>query len=321
MKTAVPRSLVVSVCLVVALVAAKTSAADTAPIQVVNGLPWADPNHQSTFENFVGPIASRIASRTVSMRCEGETDWQKLTTDRGFDPRYELGYVGTLWFTRVGVQVGGPTISPFAELAPSVCLPLQNFAMAPAKPTKCSQTITETVTEMQPQTSREKREVRVRVKVKGKMVWRTVTKMVTVTKQVPTQVQHQTQGPLAPCFMNDTTLPMTDPFYWTNYRGYALAMFALAHESLHLGGIVGGRLSNGVLVGDQQAEAKANCYGMQWIPWVATQLGATLDDGIAIARYTYLFLYPGYRGTAYWSADCVAGGAMDIRADKSGHWP
>jgi hypothetical protein len=115
-------------------------------------------------------------------------------------------------------------------------------------------------------------------------------------------------------------LPVSDASYWTNYRSYALGMFALAHESVHLGGVVGGRFSSGILVGDQQAEAKANCYGMQWIAWLATQLGDSTADAIAVARYAWVELYPTYQGTAYWSSDCVPGGALDIRSDKS-HWP
>lgn len=310
-------------CLGVALLAlAPVASADTATIQVASGaLPWTDPNHQSALENLAGQIASRIANRSVSVRCEGAYDWQTLATQRGFDPRYELGYVEYTWFTRGGVPFGNATISGFAELSPDVCLPLQNFAVAPAKPTKCSQPITQTVTKLTTQSVQEKRKVRVRVTVRGKKVWRTVTKTVTVTKQVPTQVDQQVPGPLAPCLANSTMLPVSDSTFWPSYQGYAMAMFALAHEAIHLGGAVGGRLSSGYLVGDQQAEAHANCYGLQWIPWVATQLGDTPDDALAIAQYAYTVIYPRYQGSAYWSADCVPGGAMDIRTDKSAPWP
>jgi len=305
-----------------ALAASAGAAADTAPIQVVNGsLPWTDPSHQSPLENLAGQIATRIANRPVSVRCEGATDWQTLATQRGFDPRYELGYVGSYWPTLGGIPNGAPTISGFTELSPDVCLPLQNFAIATSKPTKCTQTVTQTTTELTTESVQEKRKVRVRVKVRGKKVWRTVTKTVTVKKQVPTQVQHQVTGPLAPCFADNAMLPMSDSTFWSTYQAYAYAIFALAHESIHLGGAVGGRLASGYLVGDQQAEAHANCYGLQWIPWLATQLGDTPDDAATLAQYAYTIIYPSYRGTAYWSTDCVPGGAMDIRSDKSGQWP
>lgn len=304
------------------LVAAPSAFADTAAIQVVDGtLPWTDPNHQSALENLAGQIASHVANRPVTVRCEGDNDWAGLAKERGFDPSLELGYVEASWHTLGGVPVGGPVISGFTELSPSVCLPLQNFATATAKPTKCSQPVTQTVTQMTAQSVQEKRRVRVRVTVRGKTVWRTVTKTVTVTKQVPTQVQQQVPGPPAACFSNNTMLPVADSAFWPGYHDYAMAMLALAHEAIHLGGAVGGRLSSGSLVGDQQAEAHANCYGLQWIPYVATQLGDTPEDALAIAQYAYTEIYPHYQGTAYWSADCVPGGAMDIRPDKSTAWP
>jgi hypothetical protein len=113
------------------------------------------------------------------------------------------------------------------------------------------------------------------------------------------------------------------PAYWAAYDLDAIAIFTLAHEAIHLGGVVGGTLSNGTAVGDPQAEAKADCYGMQWIPYVAQQLGDTPDDAQAIARYVWDKVYPLSQPThpEYWSPDCRPGGALDERPAGATAWP
>ena len=50
---------------------------------------------------------------------------------------------------------------------------------------------------------------------------------------------------------------------------------------------------------DPLGEAKASCYGMQWMPFVAQQLGATADDAQAIARYYWDVIYPAVPDGAY----------------------
>ena len=110
--------------------------------------------------------------------------------------------------------------------------------------------------------------------------------------------------------------------YWDAYEAYATAIRILAHESIHLGGVVvGSRLPNGGIGGDPLAEAKADCYGMQWMPYVAQQLGATADDAHAIARFYYAVIYTRFVGTQYWSADCKAGGVMDLKLAGPAPWP
>ena len=98
-------------------------------------------------------------------------------------------------------------------------------------------------------------------------------------------------GPLLPRRRQDGRADDCPPTGRTT-RTYAIAILTLAHESIHLSGIVGGTLSNGLAVGDPQAEAKADCYGMQWMPYVAEQLGDTPDDAQAIARYFWDKVYP-----------------------------
>lgn len=309
------------VLVAVALLAVVAQAsADTAPINVPTGsLPWTDPNHQSPLEVFASGIASHIANRSVTVRCEGQSDWDALAQTYGFDPAQEAGYVGFGWYTRGGVPIGGPQISTFAELSPTTCWYLQQFTIATAKPTKCAPEETQTSTVVKKE--RVKVRKRKQVTVKGRKTWRTV--WVYVTKSVPTEVTTQAPGVPGPCYVNGSQVynPSDDDF-WSAYDNYAWAILTLAHESIHLDGVVGGVLTNGTPVGDQLAEAHADCYGMQWMPWVAQQLGDAPDDALAIAEYTYDDLYPQVaEGTPYYSPDCRAGGPMDIRSDKTGVWP
>lgn len=295
-----------------ALTFASPSRADTSPIPYTPNLPWTDPAHHSSLEVLAGQIASRIASRQVTIRCEGDSDWRTLVLSIGADPNWLLGYVGARWYSSGALY----DISSYAEIAPSVCLALQNFAMAANKPTKCSVPTSVQTTVYKPQRYR----VQVTVRVKGKLVHKWVWK----TRQVPTTVTTQVPGPLRPCYVGGQFLATPTATFWSDYQSYAEAILTLAHESIHLGGMVGGQLSNGLLVGDQQAEAKAECYGMQWMPYVAEQLGDTPDDAEAIAQWMYERYYPGYQTSPYpqyWSADCRPGGAMDIRSAGSTVWP
>ncbi len=82
------------------------------------------------------------------------------------------------------------------------------------------------------------------------------------------------------------------------------ALTVLAHESSHLEGI--------------RNEAVAQCYAMQAVPRIARALGASTEDGHALASLEYAFAYP-RMPPAYRSPDCRSGGALDRspRAD----WP
>jgi hypothetical protein len=96
----------------------------------------------------------------------------------------------------------------------------------------------------------------------------------------------------------------------------------LAHESIHLLQDVPGVSVAAVL---PTSETDANCYGLQWVPCVAQQFGATPDDALAIAKYAYDVLYPRYQGithngSPYWSADCHQDGPLDL-TPGDGVWP
>jgi hypothetical protein len=276
--------------LVLAVAAAAVSRADTAPLADSPDLPWTNPDHTSGLELLLSRIASEIAHKDVTIRCEGETDWTKLVTERGGDPNAELGYVG------VDYSRGGRlrSISGFAELTgESVCLTLKRFAVAPTKPTKCL------VTSLRRST------VYVRQRVKG------------VLKRVPKLVLTKSRSETS-CYLGGLHGAREMPqSYWQSYGEISNAMLTLAHESIHLQANVGDLY-------DPLGEAKASCYGMQLIPLVAQELGATPDDAEAIATYYWDVIYPDYRTgaySAYWSASCRAGGSMDIRADGKQAWP
>jgi hypothetical protein len=308
---ALRRSLLFALIVLMALaVGASSAAADTATLPAGIGLPWTDPNHQSPLENLLAPIASTIANRQVTVHCEGDYDWATLVHQSGLDPAAELGYV-TAWFWPNGTIAN---VESFTELSPTVCLALQQFAQGATKPSKCTTSLTTTTTELVLVTHRVAYKVRIWKTVNGVRKRILVTRHKTVSEYVKQTSTTTTQSPLAPCY--DGTVHNPDnTAYWNDYFRYAQALLALAHESIHLGGYVGGVLPSGVQAGYPDAEARANCFGMQWMPYVAQQLGATPDDALDIARYFYRYFYPRYNSpstAAYWSPDCRPGGALDI---------
>ena len=180
-----------------ALACAAPVAADTQPIANTPDLPWTNPAHTGNLEVLAGQITSTIAGHTVSVRCEGATDWQTLALQRRFDPNLELGYVS---FTPV--PGGSPVISDFTELAgQTVCLPLKNFAVATTKPTKCSPPSPKT-------------------RLAGK-------------KKVATPVA----SPVPCYLGNLRSATKMPASYWDAYGAYAQAIETLGHEATHLSGI------------------------------------------------------------------------------------
>jgi hypothetical protein len=253
------------------------------------GLPWADPAHQSALEILAGQIASHIAGRTVTVRCEDQGNWAAIVSRTGGNPNDEAGFVATQWNSKTGQLI---SVSDNAELASGICLPLSRFAAATRKPTTCSP-LTQVAT---PRASRR-----------------------------ASHVQHTSRAAGVPCYSQDgrTAAAVTTAF-WARYSAIAVAILTLAHESVHLGGTVGGRLANGMNVGDPRAEAKADCYGMQWMPYVAEQLGDTPDDALSLEAYVWENVYPLSRNAhpEYWSPDCHSGGALDAHlAGTSSVWP
>lgn len=239
----------------------------------------------SPLEQIAGQIASTVAGRTVSVRCENDTDWAAIASTHRFLPQQVLGFVSFF---------GGVPVA-FTELSPDVCRSLQAFAIATTKPTKCATTKSELHT-----TTKIVREKVVK-KVKGKKVvtWHTRNVQVTTAVDVP--------QPAGACFVDGREQTSDAPF-WDNFFYTAESLQTLVHESIHLKG-------DGV-------EANAECYGMQWLSYAAQQLGDTADDAAAITAYYVTRLYPSRQNQspAYWSAECKQDGALDL-TPHDGVWP
>jgi hypothetical protein len=205
----------------------------------------------------------------------------------------------------------------YRHRGPSACTYLVQFARATTKPTKCS------VDTKQAQTSyktvRYKATVRVRAKkrvhVNGTWVTRSVWVRRTVwkTKRAPV-----------------TTYVTVPESYWESYLQYAWGVLAITHEASHLHGDMGvlvppGYVNAGQWAGYADYEARAECHGMQYIAYAARQLGDTADDAQDIAQFYFDIYYPTekgvvVRGNTYWSADCYAGGPLDL-TPNDGVWP
>lgn len=113
---------------------------------------------------------------------------------------------------------------------------------------------------------------------------------------------------------------VTRAAYWNAYRRYSEAILVLAHEAIHTQQAVAGHsVPSAALI-----ETQAECYGMQWMPWVAMQLGDASDDAQSIATFAWLVDYPNaaslHAEYPYWSPDCRPGGKLDIRAADA-LWP
>lgn len=79
-----------------------------------------------------------------------------------------------------------------------------------------------------------------------------------------------------------------------------MAVDVLAHESWHLRGVID--------------EAETECRSLQTMAWTAQQLGATAEQGHAIALAQYTGAY-NEMPDRYRSGACVDGGALDLRPD------
>jgi hypothetical protein len=77
------------------------------------------------------------------------------------------------------------------------------------------------------------------------------------------------------------------------------ALLVLAHESYHTAGV--------------RDEAATNCFAIQGMAWVATELGAPRDEAELVARAMEA-LEP-KQGPEYGSLECHAGGRLDLHPD------
>jgi hypothetical protein len=161
-------ALVLAIASISAAVSPGSGLADTSPIAATSAAPWADPAHHSSLEVLAGQIASQIAHRQVTIACEGANDWRTLVSQVGGDPNAVAGYVDARW------EPSGRLfdISSFAEILGSVCLKLQNFALAASKPTKCSVSSPQETRMYKPQRVQRQVSVRVHGKLVHTWVWK-----------------------------------------------------------------------------------------------------------------------------------------------------
>jgi hypothetical protein len=73
------------------------------------------------------------------------------------------------------------------------------------------------------------------------------------------------------------------------------ALMTLAHESMHLRGWLD--------------EATAQCYGLQELAFTVEQLGGSLAEGVAVARYMQALQQ--WLPEEYRSSGCAAGGSLE----------
>jgi hypothetical protein len=341
-------TVLVAVLAVAFLVHPAAGRADTPVLPSNLGLPSSDPAHQGPLEQLLARIASHIAGRPVTVRCEGDHDWSVLAAQQSFDPSVEAGYVD---FSRSLATNRFVSSATTMELSPGVCSYLQSFAQASVKPTKCQASTASTA-----QVTRFHVVTRYRVVtlskptvIDGRLLKPGVWKISSQVKAPYTVAQPQNAlNPPAPCFLGTSTtstgvcwrVPTASGTredscydvtarpsgaYWSDYSAYASALATVAHEAIHLWQVQAGA----VVPADSLIESQATCSSMQWLPYVATQLGDTSNDAQAIADFYWKVRYPSYRSLTdaysktrpYWSADCRAGGALDIRSDKNGLWP
>jgi hypothetical protein len=282
--------------------------------------PWSDPAHHTPLEQLASSIASSIVGRPVTVKCEDQASWDALKVNG--DSSTVLGFVRqpshstttpvikyrSVWayhvvrHKRVRYRRKVPyttfvthadtftTSADTIELSPQVCGPLQAFAEAATKPTKCAPN--------------------------GAPVPCFVGTPSTDFPGLCTDDSDTACYSTATDWSND---------YLTQYDAAAQALITLAHESIH---VIQGTKGN-LVPADTLVEAQAECSGMQWTAQVAVQLGDTPDDAQTVAAYLWLLTYPGEAHPTdpyaiqhpYWSADCTPGGPLDIRPPGTTVWP
>ena len=227
-------------------------------------------------------VAAQIASRIAGHPVS--VSCEGVPRFRSGDGGDALGLVRTLVDERTGTYAKTATL---IELTSEVCGPLQRFAQTAPKPTECFD------------------------------AYRSTSVPCFIGKSV-----NRGSGTQAICMSTKcySVVKAGSTAYWNAYGRYAEAILTLAHEAIHTQQAVLGRARPS----DDLVEAQAECSGMQWMRWVAEQLGDSQEDGEAIARYFWIGMYPqvgSFRGRPYWSADCRAGGKLDIRAADATVWP
>jgi hypothetical protein len=318
------RGLLMLAVLVAAVGTASTARGDAGVLPDTPEPSWSNSEHDTALERLASDIASAIAERPVRGYCNGSGEWGALGSSVGFDPSLVWGFVvpPQFWLPHLGTWADSST---HTQLSPITCERLWLYGKASIKPTKCaaSRSVTETVSVKVRYQATVKVRVSKRVKVDGKWVlrrewtsrrvWRTRTESRDAVRSVAVDP--------VPCYGNsDPEVTVSLPTGgWDRYAEFALAIQTLAHESVHLYSFTAGRP---VLTSRHEEESRADCWGMQLMPRVATALGASSDDATALARWYAEVFYPRQQTAApeYWSPECRSGGALDL-TPADGIWP
>ena len=92
-------------------------------------------------------------------------------------------------------------------------------------------------------------------------------------------------------------------------RLIAQAIETLTHESIHVSGF------RSTTYG-REAETYAECYGLQFMRYVAQSLGLLPAYAKQLQQASWR-AYPGYAGTAYYSSECRDGGKYDLNPNST----
>ncbi|MBM4363741.1 MAG: hypothetical protein FJ104_13755, partial [Deltaproteobacteria bacterium] len=235
---------------------------------------------RSPLERLLGEVAAKVVHRSVEVRCEGETDWKNLGQSA------EWGYV-RFWGYTVGGEFRPSYPDSLAELSPQACWNLQQYAKAALKQSKCPTTVEQERTVVRTRRVPEWRTVRTKAGTARKRVW--------VKRRIPETVTETVPGPPAPC----ASLPGRPS---REYENVVLSLLTVSHEVMHLAGVYD--------------EATAQCHGLQWVAFVARELGADAEDAQSLAAYLFREVYPRAKATPrmaeYYSDECRAGGSLDL---------
>lgn len=258
------------VVILLTLALAPAAAASHGPLPWAGGQPVV-----SELEAQAGSFAGSVVGRAVSAICNGETDWGVLAQQGGFDPADVWGYVVFRWAPGSGRFVP----LDYTHLSNQACWYLDEFRGAADKraATKRCRTGADVIYESSTVVRKK------RVRVRGRWVVRRVRATVRRAVEIPAY---------GPC---------------PDYPQTLFALQTLAHETVHLHGILDERL--------------AECYGMQLLDEAARSLGA--DDALAaeLAADYWSAMYLRQRpGSEYFRADCVDGSPLDL-SPASSAWP
>ena len=74
----------------------------------------------------------------MTIECLSPATWVRFASQHGFPPDGELGYVEVSVLVSGDGKLSAPTVATINQLAPATCTPLQLYASAAVKPTKCT---------------------------------------------------------------------------------------------------------------------------------------------------------------------------------------